>query len=101
MNYATLIPVVIKAIQEQQNTMTTLKNENETLQERNTTLQRQNADLEARLIALEQMVQQVVGVAARSGAGDQAPAVSSVRQREASLQMEQRLQARREKVLQH
>lgn len=59
MNYTTLIPVVIKAIQEQQSSMTTLKNENEALQQRNTALQQQNADLDARLKALEQMMQQM------------------------------------------
>lgn len=61
MNYTTLIPVVIKAIQEQQNTVTTLKNENEALQQQNTTLQQQNADLDARLRALEQAMQQLMG----------------------------------------
>jgi endosialidase-like protein len=85
MNYTTLIPVVIKAIQEQQNTLTTLKNENEALQQRNSTLQRQNADLDARLMALEQMMQQLTAIAG-SGARDQAPAVSSVSQGAASPQ---------------
>jgi hypothetical protein len=60
MNYTTLIPVVIKAIQEQQTTVTTLKNENETLQQQNTTLQRQNAELDTRLRALEQSMQQLM-----------------------------------------
>jgi hypothetical protein len=94
MNYSTLIPVVIKAIQEQQNTLTTLKNDNEALQQRNTTLQRQNADLETRLLALEQTMQQLMA-AAGSGTRDQAPAVSSVSQGVASLQKQQREQAQR------
>lgn len=94
MNYSTLIPVVIKAIQEQQNTLTTLKNDNEALQQRNTTLQRQNADLETRLLALEQSMQQF-RVAVGSGTRDQAPSVSSVSQGVASLQKQQREQARR------
>jgi hypothetical protein len=99
MNYTSLIPVVIKAIQEQQVTMTALKHENETLQQRNIALQRQNADLDARLMALEQMAQQFMA-AIGSVARDQAPAVSSVTQGEASLQKEQREQAQKEKVLQ-
>ncbi|HJQ67835.1 MAG TPA: tail fiber domain-containing protein [Blastocatellia bacterium] len=60
MNYTTLIPVMIKAIQEQQNTLTALKNENAALQERNAILQRQNADLETRLTRLEQTAQRLV-----------------------------------------
>lgn len=59
MNYTTLIPVVIKAVQEQQSVMTTLKAENESLQAQNTTLQQQNTNLDLRLKSLEKTVQQL------------------------------------------
>lgn len=59
MNYSTLIPVVIKAIQEQQGTMTTLKTENELLQQQNATLKQQNSKLDLRLKALEKTVRQL------------------------------------------
>jgi hypothetical protein len=94
MNYTMLIPVVIKAIQEQQTAVTTLKNENEVLQQRNTSLQQQNAELDTRLRVLEQTMQQLM-VATGSGTRDQAPAVSSVSQWTDSLQKQQRGQARR------
>lgn len=51
MNYGNLVPVVIKAVQEQQATITTLKNENAELKQ-------QNAALEARLSALEKKLEQ-------------------------------------------
>ncbi len=51
-NYIGLVPVVIKAIQEQQATITTLKAEN-------TELKEQNAALDARLVALQQMVERI------------------------------------------
>jgi hypothetical protein len=54
LNYSALIPVVIKAVQEQQTTITALKSENERLSQQNTALQRQNAGLDARLRRLEQ-----------------------------------------------
>jgi hypothetical protein len=94
MNYTTLIPVVIRAIQEQQSALTTLKNENETLQQRNAALQRQNADLDARLMALEQTIEQFMA-AAVSDSRDQATAASSVSQGDASLKKEKRGQAQR------
>lgn len=59
MNYTTLIPVVIKAVQEQQSVMTTLQAENESLQSQNTTLQQQNTNLDLRLKSLEKTVQQL------------------------------------------
>lgn len=59
MNYATLIPVVIKSIQEQQDTVTTLKTDNEVLQQRNAALQQQNAELDLRLKTLEKTVQRL------------------------------------------
>jgi hypothetical protein len=90
MNYTTLIPVVIKAIQEQQATMTTLKNENEALQQRNTSLQQQNADLDTRLKALEQTIQQLMMATTGAGTRDQTSSVSSVSQGTASLQKQQR-----------
>jgi hypothetical protein len=77
-NYTALVPVVIKAVQQQQGYLVALKGENEELK-------RQNADLESRLAALEQMVQQVVG----------ATAASSVSQGESSLQKQQREPAQR------
>lgn len=52
MNYATLIPVVIKSIQEQQGEMTTLKAENESLQQ-------QNSALDSRVKMLEKMVRRL------------------------------------------
>lgn len=61
MNYSTLIPVVIKSIQEQQSEMTTLKDQNESLQQRNATLQQQNTDLDLRLKSLEKTVRQLTG----------------------------------------
>lgn len=79
LNYTALIPVVIKAIQQQQSDLTTLKSDNEALQLRNAALQQQNSDLEARLTALEQMVQQLSGATA-----------GPVRQAEASVQKQQR-----------
>lgn len=59
MNYTTLIPVVIKAVQEQQSVMTTLQAENESLHAQNTTLQQQNTNLDLRLKSLEKTVQQL------------------------------------------
>jgi hypothetical protein len=54
LNYIGLLPVIIKAIQEQQLTITTLKDEN-------AALHRQKAALETRLTALEQMMQGLKG----------------------------------------
>jgi hypothetical protein len=59
MNYTTLIPVVIKAVQEQQSMVTTLQAENESLQAQNATLQQQNTNLDLRLKSLEKTVQQL------------------------------------------
>lgn len=61
MNYSTLIPVVIKSIQEQQGELDTLKSSNEALQLRNADLKQQNADLETRLQAVEKLVKQLTG----------------------------------------
>jgi hypothetical protein len=54
LNYMGLVPVIIKAIQEQQAALTTLKDENAALRQ-------QKAVLETRLTALEQMTQQLKG----------------------------------------
>ncbi|MBP6820824.1 MAG: tail fiber domain-containing protein [Acidobacteria bacterium] len=61
MNYSTLIPVVIKSIQEQQGELEILKSDNEALQLRNADLKQQNADLETRLQAVEKLVKQLTG----------------------------------------
>lgn len=61
MNYSTLIPVVIKSIQEQQGELETLKSDNEALQLRNADLKQQNADLETRLQVVEKLVKQLTG----------------------------------------
>ena len=61
MNYSTLIPVVIKSIQEQQGELETLKSDNEALQLRNAELKQQNTDLETRLQAVEKLVKQLTG----------------------------------------
>ncbi len=66
MNYTTLIPVMIKSIQEQQATMTTLKTENELLQQRNAGLQQQNSDLDSRLKSLEKTVRQLKAASPKS-----------------------------------
>jgi hypothetical protein len=58
-SYAGLIPLMIKAIQEQQATITALKAENAELKQRNSELEPRNAALDARLTALEQIVQQL------------------------------------------
>ncbi|HQR35803.1 MAG TPA: tail fiber domain-containing protein [Blastocatellia bacterium] len=61
MNYSTLIPVVIKSIQEQQGELETLKSDNDALQLRNADLKQQNANLETRLQAVEKLVKQLTG----------------------------------------
>jgi hypothetical protein len=65
LNYTALIPVVIKAIQEQQTTITVLKSENEALHRQNTTLHQQNTDLDVRLKMLEQRMPQLMGQSQR------------------------------------
>lgn len=61
MNYSTLIPVVIKSIQEQQGAMVALQSDNQALQLHNADLQQQNTHLETRLQMVEKLVKQLTG----------------------------------------
>ena len=63
LNYLGIVPVVVKAIQEQQQQATSqqqqleqLKQQNTQLLEQNQTLKKENAAIEARLAALEKLL---------------------------------------------
>ncbi len=71
LNYVGFVPVIIKAVQEQQRILEqkdtairALQLDNKTLQQRNMDLQLSQAKLEARLIALEKALQQLQGAQA-------------------------------------
>ncbi|HZS04977.1 MAG TPA: tail fiber domain-containing protein [Blastocatellia bacterium] len=70
LNYLGLVPVVIKAIQEQQTALeqkeaaiNSIKAENAALKAQNQIIQQRNAELDARLTALEQIVRQLKATA--------------------------------------
>jgi hypothetical protein len=61
MNYASLVPILIKAVQEQQTTLEHRDAKLKAIQNENAILKERQAELEARLVALEQALQHLSG----------------------------------------
>ncbi len=61
MSYSDLVPVIIKAIQEQHTDFAQKDAELRLLKAENATLREQNAEMDARIAALEQAMQQLMG----------------------------------------